>query len=155
EFPAGSGKDSPAPVVVLHEGRGWAAAHRRTIMKKTHLIASTVAAAGLICSATSQAGGLVGGFGGGLGGALNSGLGPNMGLMGGGAMSTAGEFSNRGLGGGLNGAGTFDTTASGLGRVDRAASRGTHTAGKDAGKAESTTKSDAHKAQDNTSATAV
>src|SRR5712672_413393 len=96
-------------------GRGL----QEDIMKKSHLIASTVVATGLFCSSVSHAGGLVGGVGGGLGGALNGGLGSNMGNMG----SIGGMGS---LGGSMNGAGAFNAGSDGFGGVNRAAARGTH-----------------------------
>src|SRR5438445_5127113 len=96
-------------------------------MKKSHLIASAVAA-GLFCTAVSHAGGLVGGFGGGAGGALNGGLGSNIGSMGGmGAMGN--------LGGAAHGGGAFNAGSDGFGGVNRAVARGTRGAETDGGRA--------------------
>src|SRR6266581_3859445 len=103
------------------------------IMKKSHLIASTVVATGLFCSAASHAGGLVGGFGGGVGGALNGGLGSSMGNMG----SIGGMGS---LGGSMNGGGAFNASSDGFGGANRAVARGTRGAEKDTGKAAGATK---------------
>ncbi|MDB6101570.1 MAG: hypothetical protein JWO52_1569, partial [Gammaproteobacteria bacterium] len=100
-------------------------------MKKSHLIASAVAT-GLFCSAVSHAGGLVGGFGGGLGGTLNGGLGSNIGNMG--SMGGMGS-----LGGSMNGGGAFNAGSDSVGGLNRAVSRGTHSAEKDTGKAASAT----------------